>query len=600
MRNKAFLTFLFILITGLGYSQDQKVINIWDEIPESIKAKDYTEEVKYTEDNVPNRVSKVSKPTLTVFLPEKKYNEKRPAILICPGGGYSHLSINKEGYKIAKWLNSIGIAAFVLKYRLPSNQIMKDKKIGPLQDAQRAIRVIRKNAENWNINTEKVGVIGFSAGGHLAATLSTQYNKKVYNFDENISARPDFSILLYPVIFMEDTYTHKGSQTYLLGENPSESLKKEFTSSYQINSQTPPAFLVHAIDDQAVPVENSIEYFKSLKKENVAVELHLYEKGGHGFGMGNNELTKQWTEACEKWLLANNILPNKKVYLFSYFKGNGEDGLHYAYSMDGYTWKALNNDASFLTPVVGESKLMRDPCIIRGRDGNFHMVWTCGWTEKGIGYASSPDLIHWSKQQYFPVMETEEKARNCWAPEITYDAKQDLYLIYWATTIEGKYPETQSKEESGYNHRMYYTTTKNFKEFSATELLYEPGFNVIDATVVPKNGQYVMFLKDETREPAAKNIRIAFADTVTGPYGNAGKPITGNYWAEGPTTAQIDGDWIVYFDKYIDKKYGAVKSPDLKKWTDISDEVTFPKGMRHGSVIEISIEEFNKNFSADD
>ena len=177
MKNKAFLTFLFILITGLGYSQDQKVINIWDEIPESIKAKDYTEEVKYTEDNVPNRVSKVSKPTLTVFLPEKKYNEKRPAILICPGGGYSHLSINKEGYKIAKWLNSIGIAAFVLKYRLPSNQIMKDKKIGPLQDAQRAIRVIRKNAENWNINTEKVGVIGFSAGGHLAATLSTQYNK---------------------------------------------------------------------------------------------------------------------------------------------------------------------------------------------------------------------------------------------------------------------------------------------------------------------------------------------------------------------------------------------------------------------------------------
>jgi Arabinosidase BT_3657-like, N-terminal len=156
------------------------------------------------------------------------------------------------------------------------------------------------------------------------------------------------------------------------------------------------------------------------------------------------------------------------VYLFSYFKNNG-DGLHLAYSHDGYTWLPLKNDSSFLLPTVGKDKLMRDPCIIRGGDGKFHMVWTVSWNEQGIGYAFSEDLINWSPQQYIPVMEHEDSARNCWAPEIFYDASKKEYMIYWATTIPGRFPISEKTRDDRYNHRIYYTITKNFKTFSKTK-----------------------------------------------------------------------------------------------------------------------------------
>ena len=276
------------------------------------------------------------------------------------------------------------------------------------------------------------------------------------------------------------------------------------------------------------------------------------------------------------------------VYLFSYFKGNGEDGLHLAYSEDGYRWQSLRHDSSFLTPTAGKDKLMRDPCIVRSPDGTFHMVWTVSWNEKGIGYAHSKDLIHWSEQQYIPVMEHEKDARNCWAPEIFYDAASKQFMIYWATTITGRYPETQSTKENSYNHRMYYVTTKDFKTFSKTTLLYNQGFNVIDATIQFIDKKYVMFLKDETPEPAQKNIRIATSKYLTKDYSKPGKPITGNYWAEGPTSIKINNQWIVYFDKYRDHQMGAVASSDLGNWTDISDKVSFPEGVRHGTVFKIS------------
>ena len=163
------------------------------------------------------------------------------------------------------------------------------------------------------------------------------------------------------------------------------------------------------------------------------------------------------------------------VFLFSYFNNNGKDGLHLAYSNDGYNWTALNNDRSFLLPVLSKDSLMRDPCIIRGADNLFHMVWTVSWNERGIGYANSKDLIHWSEQQFIPVMMHEDSARNCWAPEITYDKKKKQYMIYWATTIAGKYAADRSVE-NGYNHRMYYVLTKDFKTFSKTKLLYDKGF----------------------------------------------------------------------------------------------------------------------------
>ena len=282
----------------------------------------------------------------------------------------------------------------------------------------------------------------------------------------------------------------------------------------------------------------------------------------------------------------------KHYYVFSYFKNNGQDGLHLAGSTDGLNWKAFKNDSSFLTPQVSADKLMRDPCIIRGLDGKFYAVWTVSWTDKGIGYASSKDMIHWSEQQYLPVMAYEAGTRNAWAPEITLEPYSQTYMIYWASTIKDKFIETLSTLENAYNHRIYYVSTKDFKTFSETKILYEPGFNVIDASIVRENGRYLMFLKDETREPVQKNIKIAYSEELNGPYSAASKPITGNYWAEGPTTLKKDGKWLVYFDKYRDHKYGCISSTDLINWTDISDQISLPKGIRHGSILEVSEEEY--------
>jgi hypothetical protein len=280
--------------------------------------------------------------------------------------------------------------------------------------------------------------------------------------------------------------------------------------------------------------------------------------------------------------------------MFCYFKGNGEDGLHLAYSYDGYHFDALKHDSSVLKPTTGKDKLMRDPCIIRGADGIFRMVWTVSWNEKGIGYASSSDLIHWSDQRYIPVMEQKKGARNCWAPETTYDPKTKKYMIYWATTIEGKF-NTDTTVERGYDHRIYYVTATNFSEFSKAKLLYNQGFNVIDATIVTDGKEFIMFLKDETAKPIAqKNIRISTSNKLTGGYSKPSSPITGNYWAEGPTTTKVKDNWIVYFDKYRDHRYGAVTSSHLKSWKDVSDEISFPSGTRHGSVFKIRREEFEK------
>jgi hypothetical protein len=284
----------------------------------------------------------------------------------------------------------------------------------------------------------------------------------------------------------------------------------------------------------------------------------------------------------------------KQVYLFSYFKGNGEDGLHLAYSEDGLKWTALNNDSSILKPRVGKEKLMRDPCIIRGNDGLYHMVWTASWQDKGIGYARSKDLVNWSEQQFIPVMEHEPGALNCWAPEITYDKQNKRYIIYWATSIPGRYPATDTTGDGKYNHRMYYVTTKDFKDFTRARVLYDKGFSVIDASIVPDGKRYIMFLKDETKKPPEKNIRVATGAKALGPYSTASSPITSSdYWAEGPTATRLNGKWVVYFDKYTQKKMGAVQSADLVKWEDISDKVQFPKGTRHGTVFAITRDQFD-------
>jgi hypothetical protein len=283
---------------------------------------------------------------------------------------------------------------------------------------------------------------------------------------------------------------------------------------------------------------------------------------------------------------------NRSVYLFSYFKGNGEDGLHLAWSADGLKWTSLKNDSSFLTPTVGKDKLMRDPCVIRGADGLFHMVWTVSWSERTIGYASSKDLIHWSQQQNIPVMEHEPTALNCWAPEIFYDDASKQYMIYWATTIPGRFPKGDTASDK--NHRIYYVTTKDFKTYTQAAVLYDQGFNVIDATIQMNGNQYLMFLKDETRYPPQKNLRTASSTTLTGGYSTPSAPITGNYWAEGPTVLKKGNQWIVYFDKYRDHKYGAITSTDLVHWTEISELLEMPKGIRHGTVVTITQKELDK------
>jgi hypothetical protein len=304
---------------------------------------------------------------------------------------------------------------------------------------------------------------------------------------------------------------------------------------------------------------------------------------------------------CMAWLIG--LIGNMAIgqedarrhYVFSYFVGNGEDGLHLLHSTDGLKWDKIADGKSLLKPEVGRDKLMRDPAVCQGPDGKFHMVWTVSWGERGIGYASSDDLIHWSEQKYLPVMEHEQEARNSWAPEAFYDAETKQFVIVWATTIPGRFPETegQTKRENkdpGYNHRMYYVTTPDFENFSETKLFYDQGFNVIDSTIVQDGGRYAMILKNETDRPfkPEKNLRVAFADKALGPYGLASEPITGKYWAEGPTAIKVGDKWMVYFDKYTEHKYGLVTSPDLVKWADESDQLQMPGGVRHGTAFKVS------------
>ncbi|RZK51835.1 MAG: alpha/beta hydrolase [Pedobacter sp.] len=250
------------------------------------------------------RVSKVVTPTLTAYLPVKPNGT---AVIICPGGGYSILAFDKEGTLVAKRFSDLGITAFVLKYRLPSDAIMEDKSMGPLQDALQAIYLVRKNANVWNIDPTKIGIMGFSAGGHLASSLSVHYNDVKVQNQEGISLRPDFSLLIYPVINF-GSYAHKGSVTRLLGENPTDAQIKYFSSELNINAQTPPAFIVHANNDATVPVKNSLEYDLNLAKNKVPAEMHIYQGGGHGFGMYNKTTKDDWFESLKNWMTANKWL----------------------------------------------------------------------------------------------------------------------------------------------------------------------------------------------------------------------------------------------------------------------------------------------------
>lgn len=279
-----------------------------------------------------------------------------------------------------------------------------------------------------------------------------------------------------------------------------------------------------------------------------------------------------------------------KTYLFSYFTGNSEDGLHLAYSNDGLTWEALKNGKSFLSPTVGKDKLMRDPSICRAPDGTFHMVWTSSWTDRIIGYASSKDLINWSEQKAIPVMMHEPTAHNCWAPELFYDKPSKSYYIFWATTIPGRHKEVLvSQSEKGLNHRIYYVTTKDFETFSETKMFFDPDFSVIDAAIVKdKHGELIMVVKNENSNPPEKNLRITKIKNIEDGFPvQVSEPITGDYWAEGPSPLVVGDSLYVYFDKYRNHKYGAVRSKDRIHWEDVSSQVSFPTGTRHGTAFPV-------------
>lgn len=252
-------------------------------------------------------VAHVTHPTLQIFLP-KVPNAAASSIIICPGGGYSVLAIDHEGIDVAKKLNSMGIAAFVLKYRIPDSSCMNHREDVPLMDAQQALKIVRENASKWKIDSAKIGVMGFSAGGHLASSLATHFNEQLINNPKNTSLRPDFVVLLYPVISFRDSIAHKGSRQNLIGTNPSQDLFHRFSNEEQVTSKTPPAFLVHAVDDDAVPVANSISFAEALAKNKVPVEVHLYQSGGHGFGLNNKTTKDVWIERLKNWLTMNGFL----------------------------------------------------------------------------------------------------------------------------------------------------------------------------------------------------------------------------------------------------------------------------------------------------
>jgi acetyl esterase/lipase len=301
------LIFTFISLSMIGSAFSQKTIKVWTgQITGSIE----NISVKEITDSSDNwiKTRNITDPTFDMY-PVSAEKSNGTSVIICPGGAYWALAIKHEGSDIAKWFNIMGITAFVLKYRLPLDGIMADKSIGPLQDAQEAMRNIRRHAKEWNINPDKIGIMGFSAGGHLASTLSTRFNDKVYKPVDTTSARPDFSILIYPVISMDATMTHMGSRENLIGKNPSTETVKRFSNDLQVTKNTPPAFLAHSMDDDAVPVQNSISYALALKKYKIPCELHIYEKGGHGYGLGRSIDTEStWPEACIKWLRARGFL----------------------------------------------------------------------------------------------------------------------------------------------------------------------------------------------------------------------------------------------------------------------------------------------------
>ncbi|UII24433.1 alpha/beta hydrolase [Fulvivirga maritima] len=284
---------LFLLLLAMNsYAQEQKPV-----------------EMPLYPEGTPNALGEKDKDTpMLYYYPAAYEGELKSAVVICPGGGYTHLAMEKEGFKMAQWFNSFGVSAIVLRYRLGGDGY---KNPVPLQDAQQALRVVRSKAKEWNIASEKVGIMGFSAGGHLASTVATHWDlgdPVAKDALQRISCRPDFVILGYPVVTMEDDFTHQGSKKALLGAQPEDKLVEDMSNEKQVNEKTPPTFIFHTYEDGAVPVQNSLQFYEAMVAAGVPGELHVYQKGGHGLGFGPESSSYfTWRETCSRWLKSINM-----------------------------------------------------------------------------------------------------------------------------------------------------------------------------------------------------------------------------------------------------------------------------------------------------
>ena len=297
--------FIFTCCSMTTLLHSQTVLPLYkDSIPNS---RPTTDSEETTNENGIIIVRKISRPTLTVFLPQKDV-ANGTAVIICPGGGYWINASGHEGTDVAKEFTKMGIAAFVLKYRIPNDATMLNREIGPLQDAQQAIKVVKDRAAEWNINPGRIGIMGFSAGGHLASTAGTHFTKSTIPNSEQTNLRPDFMILIYPVISFNDSIGHKGSAEQLIGKTPAPEKIKEYSNELQVTKETPPTFLVHASDDDVVNPQNSIVFYQALIKNHIPAELHIYQSGGHGFGMKQKNKQELWIDRCRNWMEVNGWL----------------------------------------------------------------------------------------------------------------------------------------------------------------------------------------------------------------------------------------------------------------------------------------------------
>jgi acetyl esterase/lipase len=304
MKISRVILFILLLSGNIIYAQQTAIPLYPGKVPNSKPAPS-----DYIEKDTNGAAYNVFMPTLTPFLPEKgKANGS--AVIICPGGGYRFLSMDKEGYKIAKEFNKHGITAFVLKYRLPSDLVMQDMSIAPLQDAQRSVQMVRERAGEWGVDTARIGIMGFSAGGHLASTAGTHFDKALIDNPKHIGLRPNFMLLVYPVISFGE-FTHTGSRTNLIGKELPSNLVTLFSNEQQVTPHTPVTFIVHAQDDKTVPVQNALLFYSALLKNNVKAEMHLYMAGGHGFGLNNKTTRDNWFERCINFLNQTGMMGSK-------------------------------------------------------------------------------------------------------------------------------------------------------------------------------------------------------------------------------------------------------------------------------------------------